>query len=93
MSAEIIELSPKSTMQGKIHCCACRYEWEGVGPQSVDWFECPQCGLFKARWLHPAIPHKDELIWICGCGCDAFIITGRHPPTSFCINCGKEQEF
>ena len=93
MTAEIIELDPKATLQGEIHCCACHHRWQGVGPQSVDWFECPKCGLYKARWRHPAVPHKDELIWVCGCECDVFMVTGRHPPTVFCINCGKEQEF
>ena len=73
---------------GEARCTSCRHDWQAATPVGTDWLDCPGCGLFKGRFLHPAVPDVGR--WMCGCGCDAFAITSK---AAFCIGCGTEQEF
>ena len=75
-------------LSGKARCAVCKHEHVAVAPVGVDWMECPECGLDKARFIHDAVPNED--IRECKCGCDVFRITRT---ASFCINCGNGQSF
>ena len=66
-------------LSGKARCAVCKHEHVAVAPVGVDWMECPECGLDKARFIRE-----------CKCGCDVFRITRT---ASFCINCGNGQSF
>lgn len=77
-------------LSGEALCTSCRHAWVAVSPVGTDWLECPACGLFKGRYIHPAIPKSGEEIWECACGCDVFRIT---PKEAFCISCGLRQKF
>lgn len=79
-------------LNGKARCMACRHEWQAVAPVGVNWMECPACGTMKGRYMHPAVPYRDEKVWECACGCIDFIILAS-PPRAFCVGCATEQRF
>lgn len=86
LSKEREERSPHAS--GTAKCLDCGHEWACVAPTSVDWLECPKCGLIRGRFKYPF--SRDGLEWKCGCGNDLFHVK---PQGVYCPKCGVWQEF
>lgn len=71
---------------GTAKCIHCKHEWEAVAPADLSTFECPSCGLGKGVWYGICIPHEDEYIFQCKCGCDLFMVMQAGP---HCVACGN----
>lgn len=73
-------------LQGKARCVACKHEWQAVAPHGTTWLECPECHIFRGRFVGQC--ERDEPHWHCNCGNDLFYATARG---FYCPNCGEWQ--
>jgi len=88
--AEIINIADyRPHLAGDMKCLNCKHKWVGVvelGDGVQIPCECPECGLMKGFYIHPAYAPEGMLIWKCNCGGELFNITTEG---AWCISCGK----
>lgn len=89
MTATVHEL-PVRTLEGRIRCQGCAYEWHAVFAPGAVWLECPMCRCEKGRPLGPVLPSHTREIWTCRCGSQAFALLRDE---WLCYGCGATQRF
>lgn len=72
---------------GLARCLACKHEWQAVAPTGTTWLECPECSLFRGRFIGQHTRDTPHLH--CECGNNLFSVTREG---TYCPNCGAWQE-
>lgn len=75
---------------GECVCLGCRHEWVGVWPVGTTELECPECQLMKGTAKGLCYPGENELIRVCDCGNEFFLI---RPDGHMCPVCGTYQRY
>ena len=76
-------------LSGNAQCIGCKHRWVAVAPVGTMELDCPECGLNKGRFRNVCMPEKTKEIWVCGCGCDLFVVVKTDG--YMCVNCGLYQ--